>query len=806
MKFKIFLIVLVLMAAAAGSATLYIQFKQPVREGEISLGGLQQAVEVVYDSYGVPHIYADNKEDAYRALGYVHAQHRLFQMEMLRRLSQGRLAEVLGERLLPFDRMFRTLGIEHHAGLWAQAIRARAAESPEHADMLPQVNAYLAGVNQLAKEYRPLEFDVLGIPEHQYSLEDILSIAGYMAFSFGQALEEDPMLTFIANDLGTDYLADLDIYTELDVEAIPTFTPETAVEVSKLVTQQLKGLTGFPLFHGSNAWVLGPDKTESGEVVFVNDPHIGLAQPSVWYEAHIQTPDFSLYGHHLALVPFALLGHNQNHAWGLTMFENDDMDLYQERLHPESDNLYWYQPYEGLGEWRPFTHRVERIEIKGQPAELLTVKSSHHGPIINAMFPEGENPVAEQAAPIAVWWQFLNTDNQLIQAFYDLAYADTVDKAAAAAAKIHAPGLNIMYGNQQGDIAWWAAAKIPVRDQYSQSKFVLDGASGTDEILYFQPFEENPKAINPPWGYVYSANNQPEGNLPGYYSPKDRPTRIQRWLSSSQRLSVSQMQSMLMDSVSEVGLEFRDQVVQLREDGNGFYDQVDLTAFQILQKWNGDHGPESVGATIYNKLRQHYLENTFADELGEEKFKVLSDGFLLDRSLWQLLRNPDSIWFDKQQTDELETQRDILQLSWTQTITELTIALGADPEKWQWKKMVRLEHVHAIGRIPPFDKVFNVGPVYSPAGVEVLNNLTFSYTDDKKQPFKVTVGPSTRRIIDFANPERSWGINPTGQSGVLFDEHYDDQAKAFGAGEFRWQLMARDDIDAQSKSKVTFVP
>lgn len=322
-------------AAAAGGLTWHLHDKQPQRDGELVLGALQAPVTIDYDERGVPHIRAENEADMYRALGFVHAQDRLFQMELLRRLARGELAEVLGEKLVPTDRLFRTLEIGRHAGAYAARLDAGSPSTQA-------LQHYLEGINQYqASHPRPLEFDLLGIEPRPFTIADTLSVAGYMAYSFAAALRTEPVMTHIRDELGADYLGlfDLDWHPQGVIgTTLATSDWQDLSALAQLSNDALAG-TGLPQFEGSNAWAVSGSRTASGKPLLAGDPHIRFSLPAVWYEAHLQAPGYELYGYHHALIPSAMLGHNRDFAWSLTMFQNDDLDLIAERVNPDRKSV-----------------------------------------------------------------------------------------------------------------------------------------------------------------------------------------------------------------------------------------------------------------------------------------------------------------------------------------------------------------------------------------------------------------------------------------------------------------------------------
>jgi len=786
-------LVLVIVGLIIGSY-IYLQTQKPQYEGNLKLKGLHDKAEVYFDEWGIPHIYALNQHDAYMALGYVHAQERLFQMEMLRRVASGRLSEILGKDLVETDKFFRALGLKKAAKQSANA------DFKEHNDITMSAKAYLDGVNQYIKEgSMPVEFLLIGIPKEQFTIEDMYMIIGYMAYTFQPAFKIDPLMTKIRDKFGDKYLKDFALDNVYGTEKIPVHPKielENEFAFADKINDILENLP-VPLLVGSNSWVLSPKKTKSGKVVFSNDTHIGYAQPSVWYEAHMEYPGFSMYGNYLAGIPFALLGHNRHTAWGLTMFENDDLDMFREKLNPENSNQIWFKDH-----WEDLEIVNEKIKVKGGKDVDFQIKISRHGPIMNDVL----TLIGDNEAPVAVWWEYTQFKSRLIESLYLMNYSTKIDDVAYAASLIHAPGLNVMYGDTEGNIAWWAAAKLIKRPAHVHSKLILDGSSGEDEFLGFYDFKDNPQSINPPEGFVYSANNQPDtiaGILyPGYYAPQDRAKRITDLLKTKNKWDIEDMKKMVINSVSTLHPEEAKHILKNIDkdklEGNS------LKAYQILDEWNGDHQLNDIAPTIFYKLLYHVLEKTFLDELGDYDFNKIVSTHLMERTFPPLLENDSSIWWDNVNTDEIEKRTDIFSLAYEQTIDELEKQLGENIDEWKWSKVHILEHVHPIGMSEPMDKIFNVGPFNVMGGNQVINNIDFNYNGTGI--YKATYGPAIRILLDFADIDNSISVLPTGQSGRIMSKHYDDQTEMYNTGKFRKQMMNRNEIIEKSEGKLVLLP
>lgn len=791
------LVLLLLIAALA--AAWFVGSRQPKRDGTLELGGLQAPVSVRYDERGVPHIRAENEDDLYRALGYVQAQDRLFQMEMVRRLARGELAEILGPKLVEIDRFFRVLGIRAHAD-------AYVARMDRQSPTWRALDAYLDGINRFqATRPLPLEFAVLGIHPRPFTANDVMSVAGYLAYTFAATLRTEPPLTFIRDRLGPDYLRafDLDWYPQGVLgDAAPKASASLAHgdweglarfgSVSLAAAEQLH----LPLFEGSNAWAIAGSRTASGKAILAGDPHIAFSVPAVWYEAHLSMPGFELYGYHQALNPMALLGHNQRFGWSLTMFENDDMDLVVERPNPQNPNQVWFQ-----GRWVDMQAREETIAVKGAEPVKLTLHRSPHGPIINDALGE----VAGKA-PVALWWTFLETENPILDAFHALNRADTLDKARHASSMIHAPGLNVVWANAGGDIGWWAAAALPRRPPGVNPVFMLDGATGEADKAGYYPFSVNPREENPARGYIVSANHQPAPAsgvpVPGYYCLPDRVRSLDRHLADpARKWDMAGTRALQLETRTDYGPRVLAPLLPvLREVVD---DPAEKALLDQLATWNGDFVLDAVAPTLFSQMSYELARGAMADELGEAQFKTLLKSRALDFALPRLAADAASPWWDDKATAAVETRKDTLKAVWRATVGHLQATLGKDPAGWTWGKAHTLTHVHPLGRQAPLDKVFNVGPFGVPGGRETPNNLSGPIGP---APWAVTMGPSTRRAIDFAHPGAASGGNPVGQSGVLFDAHYADQAASHARGEAQAQHLDEADVAAHTRSTLTLVP
>lgn len=793
------LLATVLLAAIGG--WLFLRSKTPEYSGALALAGLRAPVEVLYDEHGIPHIYAENEPDAFFALGYVHAQDRLFQMEMLRRLATGRLSELVGDKALETDKFFRTLSLRDAAKRSLSEIYTDPNDPA-----VAVASAYVAGINQFLETGKtPLEFDLMGIPKTPFTLEDCLVVAGYMGFSFSEVFKVEPICAAIQQRFGDEYLKDLVTGWDSAALKIPVTngTPgaaETLLRLSGALGRMEDFCRPIPPFHGSNSWVLAGSRTKNGKPIFENDTHIGFGQPSVWYEAHLNFAGKSLYGNFIAGAPLPPIGHTDDGAWGLTMFENDDTDFYRETVNPENPNQVRFKDH-----WEDMAVRQEIIQVKGQPDVVFPVKKTRHGYLLNDVV----KLLKPENQPIAFWWTYYQRPDHNLHAFYKLAHARHAGEAAEAVSLIHAPGLNFMWADAQGNIAWWAAGLLPKRPAHVRPYLPLDGASGADEIEGWLPFDQNPHAVNPPSGFVYSANNQPAptaGNplVPGYYVPEDRARRIFSALSAPKNdWTTDDLRRLALDNTNPVYPGVVAEISRVVKPNTT--DETERKALEIMELWNGSHELADVAPTIFYRWMWHFYQNTFRDEVGAEALKTFISSHTMKRTFAVLVRNDGSRWWDDVSTpDKKETRTEIFQKSWSEAIADLKKQLGPDPAGWQWQRVHFLEHAHPLAVLPGVGKYFNVGPFAVPGGKETVNNLDFGL--DSTGIYRVKYGPALRRILDFSALGEAMSINPTGQSGCISSPFYDDQAQMYANGQLRHEWTRRADVERVQTARLALRP
>ncbi|WP_374337239.1 penicillin acylase family protein [Leeia sp.] len=808
-------VLLVLLTVAGG--WLWLLGRAPQREGERVLTGLQKPVDVQFDVWGIPHLTASNEADAMRALGYLHAQERLWQMDLMRRVAQGRLAELVGEAGLKTDKLFRTLGIRAAATRQAEALIRQGGPVREAAQ------AYVAGINQYIREQRlPVEYALTRSKPAPFTVVDSLSIAGLMAYGFSQGFQEDPMVSQLSARLGPAYMKEL-VYDWPGAQTTPVTKPplkpsaaspavrpdpvtapepqpaaSVSVAMARLVTEINQSLP-VPQLQGSNSWLIAGKLSASGKPLFANDPHIGFHAPAVWYEAQIHTPDWQVYGHFLPGIPFPLLGHNGHHAVGLTMWENDEVDYYQLAQDPAVPGRV-----KERGRWVQLGGRVETIVVRDAAPVTLHVQLALHGPVVNSLF-----LAMKDSPPVAVNWTYLDPRNRPFDSLYAISHATDLKSMEQAASQHWSPGLNLSYADEDGNIAMWAIGRQTLRPLGVNSHQVLDGSSGKQEPLGFAPFAQNPRYVNPPSGIIYSANHPYPAALSaggitvaGYYPAMDRALRLSQLLAPREAAwTLQDLQRIQTDVRNPVAASLcQSWTHQL--DGTRL-PPTEQQLLGLIGRWQGDYPVNSLAATVCDRWKGELVNSLFADKLSAEDLLVWRRLFLLDKSLYGISRNPQSPWWDHLRTPAVETRDQQLQHSWKRTVAGLTAQLGPDIQQWRWGKVHTLTHEHGLGKVPALAPFFNVGPFPVAGARDTIDN---QYTRMETGGAPVVSGPSTRRLIDMAEPEAAVGINPIGQSGILLDEHHHDQAALFATQQYRPMWISSRDVEAHQASQLRLLP
>ncbi|MEN9334285.1 MAG: hypothetical protein RLY35_1465 [Bacteroidota bacterium] len=763
------------------AVAIYLRQTRPQYSGDIQISGLSAPVQVEFDEYGIPHIQAENKLDLMRALGYLHAQDRLFQMELMRRVGSGTLAEIVGHDGLKVDVLFRSMELPQYA----EASAARLQDSTS-LPYVQEMNAYLAGLNAFIDEgATPVEFHLMGIPKRHFEIKDMFYISGALAFNFNQGQKTEPVIDFIAKNYTEQHLKDIALYHDSTESYIPSNNFRGISEEKSLLMDYLYSITRnsfptiYPPLDGSNAWAISGKHTKSGKAMFCNDTHIGYMMPQTWYEAHLQCPGFELYGHFLAGVPFALIGRNSNLAWGVTMLLNDDMDYFYEESSSDKKSVR-------IGnEWKTLKSKTEVIKVKGGADTTIIRLSGPHGPIIN-----GVTPLLAEKKMISCHWTYTQRENNTFKGFWGMNQSHNMKEFVSALPYIHAPGISLNYADAEGNIAWWATAALKNRSYTDNPWTIMDGTQTNTANFNYIDFKYNPSNINPESGIIYSANDWPAQVklpmqepiwYPGYYKPQYRADRIMKLLSAKEGWDSEAMKSVINDVTNDSDKlmwyamkSFAPSVIQVKMQS-------------VDEKWQGEYLTNLITPTIYQTLLYYYMRMAMEDELGSKAWELFCTNHQYQRAYGHLIWQEHSPWWDDVRTPQKENRAMILAKAWDKTWTILTQEYGENPALWKWESSCQLEIGHPVGKVALLAPFFN-GPKHPVFGSnETIHQSGFH--PDSLGHFKVLFGSQMRIIVDFGDARNGLSVTPSGQSGHWLSEHYDDQQDLYAERGFRPQVM-----------------
>ena len=750
-----------LIGAIAGGGYLWLRQSLPQIDGEIMVAGLEAPVTVVRDRWAIPHIEAGSLRDATFALGFVHAQDRLFQMEFRRRLGAGRLAEVVGEAALPTDRFMRTLGLYR---------RAEASLAYLDAATIAWFEAYASGVNAFLEVRTgplPPEFLILGHTELEpWRPADSLVWLRLMALDLGVNYRDELLRVRLARRLSDQQIAD--VWPDYPADA-----PTTLARVARaLPWDQLAAALppGAPGGIGSNAWVVAGNRTTTGAPLLANDPHLGLQAPGVWYLAHLRAPETELVGATMAGVPGIVLGHNGTIAWGFTNTGADVQDLFVERPDPE-DPARYLTP----GGSAPFETREEIIRIKGAPALTLTVRETRHGPVISDLMPDAGRLVPGGGVA-ALAWTALAEDDRAAQALLGIARAQDWPQFVEALRAVGAPIQNVHYADTSGRIGFIAPGRVPIRKK-GDGRWPVPGWTGAYDWDRWIPFEALPRALDPPDGVLFNANNRvvPEGYPYLLTADWEAPYRARRLARLLDRGGF-QPQDFAAIQADQLSLLARDLLpIMLNAEPSG-PDAADAMA--MLDAWDRVMRPDAAEPLLFAAWYRELSRLVYADELGD-----LFDSFWGVRpQFMSRILTDRQIWCDDIRTDLVETCAERAAAALDAALLHLAGRRGDDPDAWRWGDVHRARMAHPIFEdLPVLDRLFDIE--VATGGDSVTVNVGHFSPRNEGRPFASTHAATYRAIYDLADLDRSRFVAATGQSGNPFSRHYRDLTALWVAGQ-----------------------
>jgi penicillin G amidase len=757
---------------------------------DFTVAGISAPVEIVRNNDNVPHIFGKTDEDVFYALGFAHAQDRLWQMTMLRRTAQGRLSELFGPSTVKVDELMRRYD------LYGLALESVKAQDPETLAALEAysagVNAWIEEVNKGARGRGAPEFFLFEPEISAWAPADSIAILKLMALQLSSALQTEVLRARVSLLLSPERLADilpddpsqgvaaLPDYASLVPGVVPSMRPVDFAE-GPFSPVADPGMAG-----ASNSWAASPARSAAGGSLLANDPHLGLTAPTIWYLARLQLSTGGVIGGTIPGVPLVLVGRSEKLGWGLTTAYVDDQDVVIEELN--KDNPEEYRTPDG---WARFESRQSIIEVKDAEPVTLTLRWSRNGPIL----PGGHydlGSITPEGHVAAISWTALSGADTSISGAMALMRAGTVDQAIEAGRKVVAPAQNVMLADGSG-IALQVMGVLPARDPGHPSQGRLP-ALGSDARVGFKgalPYEENPSFRNPSSGLLGNTNNKTvDRPFPNHVSFDWGDTqRIQRWLTLMKAREVHTRESFIEAQLDTVNPTARSLLPLIGADlwftgeaaPEGTPERLRQRALVLLAEWNGEmneHLPEPLIAEAWLRA---LMKRLIQDELGamSESFTHVSPVFIE-----RVYRNVGgaSVWCDVIQSAAVESCTDIARIALDEALLELTEKYGPNLESWRWGDAHQATHDHPVLGEVPFLKYFvNIRQSTSGGDDTLMRGVT---RGEGPEPYQNVHSAGYRGVYDFADPDSSVFITATGQSGHPLSRHYDDLGELWRRGEY----------------------
>lgn len=819
----VILAVLILITAIAG--TCFIINPWPKTKGNLSLKGLLSEVSVNRDKWGVPQIYADNQHDLFLAQGYVHAQDRLFQMEINRRLGMGTLSEVVGYPGLDTDKVSRIMGL-----------RRVAEKSLPLLDKATKdiLNAYCEGINAFIDNHPhslPVEFTILGFKPAHWTPLEVLSWANMMAMNNGLNYEYELFRAQLVAKMGekmANYV--LPPYDNNN----PLIVPKELEKYQWLKSNSLTGVLDLEKVYSgsqkfgwaSGAWVVSGKYTETGMPLLASDVHMSLSMPSLWYENGLHGGGFDVTGYSLPGSPMVMIGHNSNIAWSFTNMNADVQDLYIEKLNdPQNPTQYEYK-----GKWENLIKKTEVFNIKDNKPVSLELLFTRHGPLINDLVRITDNDVQtvknfqttngdwsplrrnrwEGAEPVALDWM-VSERCIVISSIHKLNLAKNWEDFRTALKDWDSLSQNFVYGDIDGNIGYQSAARIPIRVKKHQGTVPVPGWTGEYEWKGVIPFDELPSLYNPPTGYVAVVNNKTVGDDYPYnltydwFHPGYRARRVnellQNLIASGRKLTSEDMRLIQADEYSYADEALWPFVTAIKPESD-----AEAKALEYIKKWDKSFDNNSIGGAIFKVWYCFMDRNVFDDEL--QKNNVWGNYYPLKRTeaLVELISDNKNPWFDDADTPKVETRDDMIRKSLTQAVDWLTQEYGKDAGKWTLGRIqtVNLQH-QVFGYVPYLKDLFNSHKTLPFAGSPTSVAFAYSYRTPPGR-FNIGFGANQRQIIPIGRWDDMLSVNSTGASGHVFNPHREDQMRLWADVQYHGMPFSQEAVSKETRARLILKP
>ncbi|MGD9832567.1 MAG: penicillin acylase family protein [Piscinibacter sp.] len=761
--------VLLVVAVAALGVGTYRSLVLPRTEGTIRLAGLAGPVQIERDADGIPTIRAGSANDAAFALGFVHAQDRLWQLETHRRIGAGRLAEAFGEPALGTDRFLRALGVRRAAAAQWARLEPRSRE---------WLQAYAEGVNSFLRDElraRPPEFLLLGLQPEPWTPQDSLAWLIMMAWDLGGNWTTELQRMRLAlrlpveriNELLPPYPGEKPRVTADYAALFHSLKVDGKLGAQALAAAPESGIEGV----GSNNWVLAGSRTASGKPLLANDPHLKLSAPALWYFARIETPQGRVAGATMPGLPSVVLGQNDHLAWGFTNTGPDVQDLYLERIRPGESGQY--QTPQG---WESFETFAETIKVKGKPDVSFTARATRHGPVISdGGAAEGlTGPAAAPSYAIAMRWTALDADAGTLEASWEMTSARSVDEFVRATARYVAPMQNMVVADRAGRIAVVSAGRVPLRKPENELKGQVPSPGWEpryDWVGFLDP-TATPREADPARGWIATANQRIHApDYPHYigsdWAPPWRMQRIEQMLMAKDRHSIDDMRRMQADELSLATVHL---LPLLRQAAPSH--PLAAAAKRELEGFDGRMAGDRAAPLIFWAWARHLAQGLFADDAGEAVWNASPRAWR--EGLQGVMERADAWWCDDKTTPAAETCAQQNDAALARALDELQAAQGPDVAAWRWDRAHQARSEHR-----PFSKVKALARWFelrAPVGGDTytlnVSRVTLKPDATTGELYLDEHGPSLRAIYDLGEPANSRFMHSSGQSGIVVSPHY----------------------------------
>jgi len=791
-KYALLLLCLLLIAGCAG-------LNRYPTDGSLVLKGIDAPVKVVRDEKGMAYIHAETLDDAMRALGYVTAQDRLFQMTLTRLFAEGRICELAGEKARALDIRHRTIGFHRQAIKHSRILDEKTRVFFQN--YVDGINAYI----QTGQDSFPLEFKLAGISPEPWTISDALAIYYLMSWDMSANLKSEVVAQMLIEKLGETKAREIfPLNINPDDEGLSirstTRTPGASKVDVASDSKTMEFLKDGALEVGSNNWVVGPAMSSGGKPVLCDDPHLKTGiLPGPFYPVGIVTPDFRVVGVAVPGLAGLPIFRSDHIAVGLANAYIDIQDLYVETIDP-TDADHFLEGTVSI----PFTVIEEEIRIKDGKAEAgfrnerVKIRLTKRGPVVSDIIKGLESDKV-----LSLRWAAYETMAPTI-GFVPLLTAPSVDSAVSAIEKINTISFNFVIADTQGNIGWQVSGRLPIRSN-GDGTVPYPVTDGRDNWRGFVPFEQMPHAYNPDKGWVGTCNHHtvPQ-DYPYYYSshqsPSYRYSRLKGLMNTPGEKTVDDHWRYQRDTRNLMAEKLVPYMVAVLAASP---ETLDLA--EILDHWDLHDDIDAVGATVFHAIYERFAWLTFSDELGDDLAGKMLNVWYFWQERFQQMVLTDHLWqwFDDTTTAEtVEGKRDILIRAARDARVKLSETLGSNPDLWQWGTVHRHTFVSPIRR-NGFGKGFLGGGTHPAAGsVEVLYRGLYEYDD----PYSVSVSAALRMVADLSDEDKVLAVVSGGVAGRIFHPHATDQIKAFMDGEKMYWWFSDREIAKHTRSVLTLTP